>query len=240
MLAGGLSPYHAAVLALLSRQPRISVVVVGANDGKINDPLFELIRSSLYDRVNVLLVEPQKGLLPILEENYDFVPAKRVVNCAVGETSNLRLFTVKEEYWNSVKARYAKGWPAYRAPTGVASATREHLVGWVSKHLRGYHPDDVIEEILVPSKNLGAILREQAFPEQIDVLQIDVEGNDDTIIYNANLPVSRPAIIHFEIAHLPPARKLELGLYLSQQGYEITEMGYDCLAIRQQPLEADG
>lgn len=233
-----LSPYHATVLTLLTRKPNISVVVVGANDGKINDPLFELVRTSISERVRLLLVEPQQNLIELLQDNYGFVQRKSIVNCAVGERGAMSLFTVKQSYWNSVKAPYGKTWPGYRAPSGVASTSKAHVDAWVRKYLKGYRPDEVIQEVLVPSKPLGDVLREQLFPTQIDVLQIDVEGNDDQVIYNSNLPEARPAVIHFETKHLSLEKETALKNFLFRQGYATAQVGHgDCIAIRQHPLE---
>lgn len=233
-----LTLYHATVLTLLTRKPNISVVVVGANDGKINDPLFELVRTSISERVRLLLVEPQQNLIELLQYNYDFVQRKAIVNCAVGERGAVSLFTVKQSYWNSVKAPYAKTWPGYRAPSGVASTSKAHVVAWVRRYLKGYRVDEVIQEVLVPSRPLGDVLEEQSFPTQIDVLQIDVEGNDDQVIYNSDLSKARPAVIHFETKHLSLEKEKALKNFLSRKGYATAQVGHgDCLAIRQHPLE---
>lgn len=234
--SSGTNPYHAAVLALLARKPTISVVVVGANDGKINDPLFDLVKSSLSERVSMLLVEPQRELIPILQRNYDFVENKQVVNCAVGPDGCVGLFTIRQDYWKLVDAPYAKAWPIHRAPTGVASTNKAHVVKWASQYLRGYNPETVITELFVDRRPLCDILEAQGILKQIDVLQIDVEGSDDSVIYSSDLPNSRPALIHFELGHLSSARKRGLLEYLSRHGYENIRIGMDCLAIRQQPL----
>ena len=96
--------------------------------------------------------------------------------------------------------------------------------------------DDVIAEILVPCLPLRTILKDEALPEQIDVLQIDAEGNDDHVIYQCGLSESRPSIIHFETKHLPSPRKDALETYLSEHGYRMSRVGNDCLAIRQHAL----
>lgn len=225
------SPYHTAILTLLARKDCIHIVVVGANDGKINDPIYELIRAKLSERVRLLLVEPQTSLIPIIEQNYDFLPSKRVVNCAIGADGELKLYTVKEAYWERLDVPYARGWPAYRGPTGVTSANKDHLVGWLKNYFGDHDPDDVIETIRVPCKPLTRVLHEEDFPEQIDLLQVDVEGNDDVVIYNADLAHTRPALVFFESHNLNPERARRLDEHLAAQGYGAFRMGGDTLAI---------
>lgn len=55
--------------ALLAAQGRIHVVQVGANDGAVNDPLHEFLMKH-RERTEVLLIEPQPYLIPILADNY--------------------------------------------------------------------------------------------------------------------------------------------------------------------------
>ncbi len=227
----GPSPYHTGILSMLARKDLIHIVVVGANDGKINDPIYELIRTKLAERVRLLLVEPQTSLIPIIEQNYDFLPSKRVVNCAIGKEGELELYTIKENYWERLDVPYAKGWPAYRAPTGVTSANKEHLIGWLRKYLGDHDTDDVIEIIRVPCRPLSRVLQEEDFPEEIDLLQIDVEGNDDVVIYNADLAHTRPALIFFESHSLNPERTQRLDEHLAANGYGTFRMGGDTLAI---------
>jgi FkbM family methyltransferase len=227
----GPSPYHTGILSMLARKDHINIVVVGANDGKINDPIYELIRTKLAQRVRLLLVEPQTSLIPIIEQNYDFLPSKRLVNCAIGEEGELELYTIKKEYWGRLDVPYARGWPAYRAPTGVTSANKKHLVGWLKTYLGDHDPDDVIEIIRVPSKPLTRVLHEENFPEQIDILQVDVEGNEDIAIFSADLARTRPAIVFFESKHIASERAQRLNEYLAAQGYKTFRMGGDTLAI---------
>ena len=227
------SPYHTGILTLLAQKDCIHIVVVGANDGKINDPIYELIRDKLSERVKLLLVEPQTSLLPIIEKNYAFLPSKRVVNCAIGEDGKINLYTIKEAYWERLEGRvpYAKGWPAYRAPTGVTSTNKENLVDFVRSYLFDHEPNDVIEAIRVPCKTLTRVLHEEDFPERIDLLQIDVEGNDDVVIYSADLDRTRPALVFFESKLLAPDRAQRLEEHLSAHGYGTFQMGDDTLAI---------
>lgn len=66
------SAYECAMYALLSEIRTLNVVPVGANDGVINDPLYEFLHSN-KDRTKVVLIEPQKYLTEILKKTTHFI-----------------------------------------------------------------------------------------------------------------------------------------------------------------------
>ena len=78
------TPYHTAVLALLAAKGHLNMVVVGANDGRINDPIYDLIRLVVKDRVSLTLIEPNRHLHPVLRENYSFLPTVTILGTAIG------------------------------------------------------------------------------------------------------------------------------------------------------------
>lgn len=226
-----LSHYHAAILGLSAAREVLNVVVVGANDGRINDPIYDLIRTKLVDRVNVLLIEPQPSLIPKIRENYAFLPEARIVNSAVGEEGYLDLHVVREEYWGKLDPPYAREWPSYRAPTGVTSANREHVVSWVRQHLQDGDPEAAVAKVSVPCASLSRILVEARFPSQIDILQIDVEGHEEVVIKSSDLAETRPAVIYFESKHLLSEQEAQVRQLLSSSGYITHSTGADILAI---------
>src|SRR5690606_3854332 len=123
---------------------------------------------------------PQQQLIPYLQENYHFHPNKHIVNAAVGQEGLMTLYGVKQKYWKELNVPYAteRGWPEYRAPTGVTSASKAHVATWLKKHLPKVETDDAIEEFAVPSHSLESILQEAGVEGPLDVLQIDTEGFD--------------------------------------------------------------
>jgi FkbM family methyltransferase len=227
-----LSAYQKAIVALSSRRSKLSVVQVGANDGAINDPLYPVMKM-LVDRTKVLLIEPQKSLLPYLSANYRFHPDATVHNGAVGLDRSLTLYAVKPEIWGELDLRYGKEWPAYRAPTGVTSADRSYVYAWLTKQYRGSRPvDDLIEQLIVPCSSLLPILQAYGWDDEIDVLQIDAEGFDDQVIYNSNIERTKPSIIHFEWKMLNGDKQNALRLHLEGHNFELVEQKGDMLAIR--------
>lgn len=227
------TPYEAALQTMLACRDRVRIVQVGANDGSINDPVYNFVKSA-PDRTDILLVEPHEDLIPYLRENYAFHPNATIFQGAVGPPGRLELYAVDRAYWRALKPiPYARNWPDYRAPTGVTSAKREHVHAWLKKHLRdSKDADRAIRSFQVSCMDIAGLLVETGIETEIDVLQIDAEGYDDTVIYNANLDTLKPRLINFESAHMPQDRLSALETYLHGQGYRVAKFDMDALAIR--------
>ena len=232
------SAYQNAMLALLSLKEHIKIVQVGANDGAINDPIYDFVHR-FRDRTRVLLIEPQKNLAGRLQENYMFHRNHTIFTGAIGPKGTLTIYSVKEPFWEHLSVPYAKDWPEFRAPTGRASTDREHVKEWLERYLDDTSKvDEAISVSSVPSIQLAALLNDVGWAEGIDVLQVDAEGADDQVIYNCNLERTRPKIIHFENSHLGEKRYQDLALFLEGLGYEISLQGRDALAIAVAAKEA--
>ena len=75
--------YNQALDNLIKSKGRLNIAVVGANDGKINDPIYRFVKQNV-DSTQVLLIEPFKPVVSFLEENYRFHPSHKIANCAIG------------------------------------------------------------------------------------------------------------------------------------------------------------
>lgn len=232
-LVWSLSAYHASILTLLANRSKIRVVVVGANDGKLNDPLFDLIQRIGPRRSQVILVEPQVHLHSYINDNFSFHDDVHVVAGAIGPRGLLQLHAVRPEYWCLSQPDYAVGWPEYRAPTGVTSTNRAQVVGWFKKWAKGsVDPEAAVETIDVPSRTLSEALDEFGLGPEVDVLQVDAEGFDDVVLFHADLGRTCPTVIRFEASHLSHERLSRLVSYLGSAGYSASVSGADIIAIR--------
>lgn len=229
------SSLDVAVAALLSEREEIRLVQVGANDGLYNDPIRPLFRRN-PDRMQLLLVEPQTSLIPVLRSTYADHPNVTIANCAVGAEGELLLYSIDPAEWSHCQPAYAAQWPIYRAPTGVTSTSREHVLGWLHKYYSGRRPiQDVVVARSVASKSLMTLLKEQDWPESIDVLQVDTEGYDDEVIRHSDIDLTTPALVNYEHMNLSDARRERLESFFRQSGYGLHRGTQDTMAIRTRP-----
>lgn len=221
--------------ALLAAQGRIRVVQVGANDGVFNDPLHDFL-VKYRDQTEVLLIEPQPYLIPILAANCKYHPAHHIENVAVGARGSLLMHSIDERYWHECAAPYADGWPAYRAPTGVTSNNREHVLRYLRRYYTGELPlDDLIVTYSTDCLPLDEVMDRAGFGSAVDVLQVDCEGFDDEVLYHSSLERLTPKLINFEETALSSERLTTLSGALTKLGYTLQSTGQDVLAIRDKP-----
>ena len=199
----------------------LNVVQVGANDGRHSDPIHRFLMDYRHC-TRALLIEPQPELITHLEASYAAHPRATVFNGAIGSGGDLVLHRIRPELWQDFRVSYQKGAPAYRAPSGLTSANRAHVVAAAARHLgKGTDADAAVEELRVPCIELAPLLQAQDFPGEVHVLQVDAEGADDQVLYACNIDTLRPSIINFESKHLPAQRKSDLYAFLAGFGYEL-------------------
>jgi FkbM family methyltransferase len=230
--------YEVALNCLLGNADKLILIVIGANDGVTNDPLFPFIRK-FPDRTRVTLVEPQPFLIPILESHYSFHKSCHIVNAAVGAGPTLTLYGIKRDYWRALKPGYAKRWPDYRAATGITSSSKAHVEDWIRRYFPNRRDlNQIIEPFHVPCAPLPDLLGQLNLASAIDVLQVDTEGADDLVIYACAIQTTQPRLIYFEADHLPGHRTRDLVAYLRGLGYFVILDGLNWLAIKNSPSAA--
>lgn len=207
------------LLGIMTCERMINIVQIGSNDGKHSDPIYRIIMDN-KDRSKVLLIEPQPEIIQYLKNNYSEHPRTSIYNGAVGENGYLSLHRIKPSYWDSFKAPYLKSAPTYRAPSGLASAKKEHVLNAAKKYLDNeIDVEDAIEEIKVPCKKLNNLLTEIKFPTNIHLLQVDAEGTDDKVLYSCDIEKLHPMIINYESMLLDNKKREKLDKYLFENGY---------------------
>jgi FkbM family methyltransferase len=216
----------------LAAKGRMNFVQIGANDGRINDPIFPFVMRN-KNATRILLIEPQREIVPFLRESYADHPDATIHEGAVGIGEVLVLFRVKPELWSSYNPPYMKDAPAYRVPSGFASSSIEHVRRHAEGNFRIDAPlEDCIEAISVPCATLHTLISRLPWVHDIDVLQIDAEGADDEVIYASDTDRLRPRLINYERTHLPEERRQRLDTFLTRQGYRILHWsGSDTAAI---------
>ena len=204
---------------------------VGANDGRLNDPIHPFIQRH-PNQTRLLLIEPQASVLPMLKENYAEHPSAIIVQCAIGKPGVSTLWTIKQGCWEDFHPSYLVLWPSYRAPTGLTSENRSYVESLIAKHYRGELPlEAVLGSFQIERRSLLDVLESSGFGFGVDLLQVDTEGSDDVVIMNSAIERLRPALINFESAHLSEPRMTAICEHLTSIGYEISDNGFDALAV---------
>lgn len=218
---------------LIAGRDMLNVVQVGANDGAHNDPIHAFLMEH-RQHTNALLIEPQPEIIPHLEAAYAEHPRVTLFNGAIGADQELILHRIRPALWGEFRATYMRGAPAYRAPSGLTSADRGHVLQAARKYLHGtVDAEDAVEAFAVPCRKLPQLLAETGFPTPIHLLQVDAEGADDEVIRACDVPGLRPAVINYESRHLPAARREALEALLTGEGYRLFHWHKsDTLAVR--------
>jgi FkbM family methyltransferase len=221
------------LLGALAAEGRLNVVQVGANDGSHSDPIHRFLMDHKQSST-VLLIEPQPEIIRHLEDAYADHPTASIYNGAIGTGERLVLHRIRPELWESFRVSYLKGAPAYRAPSGLTSGNRAHVVAAARRHLAGkVQAEEAVEELHVPCTELRPLLIGRSFPLALHLLQVDAEGVDDEVLYACNIDQLRPAIINFESKHLVGPRMAKLQAFLSGLGYTLFQWNKtDTVALR--------
>lgn len=205
---------------LLQRFPRLeglTFVQVGANDGRRFDPIHGFVRRYGWRGV---LVEPVPANFTRLKANYAGTPGLTFLRAAVDLARGRRTIYHLSEDTPPPVPEWA--W-------GLASFERSHLLGTVK--LQGWDVD-VIAETEVPSiiwEDVWTHLPAEA-GAACDVLVVDTEGYDITLLRAADLAARRPRLIHFEHAHIPRADRLDFYASLVGLGYDFASDTADTTA----------
>ena len=194
--------------------PEVRYLQVGAFDGISGDPIYPLIERH---GLRGILIEPQKDVFERLKTNYARFPNFRLVNAAIADhDGSSTLFRTKPG-----------AGPEWLGQ--IASFNRDVLMSH-SRKLSNL--ESVVESEQVRCLTFDTLFKEEA-TERVDLLQIDAEGFDAEILRLFDIPVRRPAIVHFEHIHLSAEDHEKAIALLVDQGYRVAASGTDTLAYLQ-------
>lgn len=198
---------------MFETNPRLTFIQVGAFDGTTQDPLRKYIATFGWRGV---LIEPQPAPARRLRELYSDHEGIVVVEAAIDRAPGLRTLF-------SVDAAKAPAWGR-----ALASFDREHLLKHA--HLIPGIADMITEET-VTCLPFAEVLH-HVHPGRLDLLQIDTEGADATVLALFPFEDLRPAIVHWEVHHLSRGQRAACLQRLSRFGYRFAESGsQDMLAV---------
>jgi FkbM family methyltransferase len=148
-------------------------VEVGAYDGETHSNtscLADLGWRGLY-------IEPIKSAYETCVERHRRNAEVSVVNCAIGDREGALDF-------------YVLG------SASSSSLERVQSAEWAPEELRR----SIAREVQVPQQTLDKLLEQQAIPPGFDLLVIDVEGSEDSVLRGTNLELWRPRLVIAELS----------------------------------------
>jgi FkbM family methyltransferase len=213
-----LEPLDLALAIYEARGEETTILQVGACDGTNSDPVHDhVIKGSRC----AILIEPNPFAFARLQKTYAGIPNVTLIQAAIGERDGeADLHRVKK----TAKMDSEVDWTLQ-----FASFSRTHVV----RH--GVKPDE-IERITVPCRSLSSLVAELGLTK-IDLLQIDAEGFDATVVRMALRLPMRPDCINFEHAHLRREDRQPLFDLLKAYGYLLGYDSWNILAVQKPLLE---
>lgn len=216
------------------------IVQIGSNDGFFFDPLFFTLRN-LGWKTEILLVEAQSDLMPTLQNTYNFHQKATFANEVVSDGANKDFYSFKPEYYQYYNAKLQEqGYfigadiQDYMSPSGVASLHREVIL----KHYNEFFDnkdlsfEDVINVENMPTITLENLLSKYEFSSDIDLLCMNVQGEEINILENSNWDLIKPNMIFFEYAHNTKEEQKRIKKLLLAKGYKLEELTW----VRQELL----
>ena len=211
--------FEMAVRFGLSIRPNLFFLQIGANDGRMDDPVFLLV---LRYRLSGLLVEPMPDAFRQLRQNYAGQDQLLFENCAVDVCNGQRtLYRVQSRIYEDERA------------DGVAGFLRPALLQNRSV-LPGLEKN--LESITVKTMSMESLLEKHRVAT-VDILIVDTEGYDYEIVKLALSAGLRPSIVYYEHVHLSPVDQDACQRLLADYGYRFSNAGQNTLAIG--PLISD-
>ena len=202
----------------LGKNKYIFLIQIGANDGKMSDPIHRFITRN-HDKLRGILIEPMKDAFEQLSFNYRKYPNFTAINVAIHNSE-------KEMTLYRVDPKKIKKLPEWAK--GIASFNKDH-------HKLSNTPADCIIPEKVQCISFDELLKRHQIT-RIDLLQMDTEGYDSEIILNINFDIIKPSIIRFEhgLQHRIMSKETFLRVVdvLHKNGYEVVIEKYNATAYQ--------
>lgn len=195
-------------------QPKLAVQV-GANDGSGSDPFVDLIER--YPDMEVILVEPLDPAFSALRRKYEGDSRVKVFQVAIDSTTGSKpIYRVSSR--NPDNHRFSE-------LASFDRATIEKQIDRIRKAGAQIIQEDV-KTICVPD------FLEQIGTTEIDVLQVDAEGYDASIVSQFLDAGVFPTVINFEHVHLTGRDDSNCIRKLRGCFYKLVRCGRDTIAMR--------
>jgi FkbM family methyltransferase len=205
-----------AIHDLMSHEPDIFFLQIGAHDGLSGDPIHDYVRKYHWKG---LLVEPQPAVFEKLQANYAWAPQLLFENSAIAPSDG----TLQLHCFENASAE---------DHASMLASTRKYYLTLNGDGHRG-----TIKTISVPALTLGSLLEKHEV-KRVNLLQIDTEAFDFEIIKMIDFKRIKPEIIHFENNFFNRRQKSECARILGEQNYALLSLGIDTIAYLQPVRDA--
>lgn len=190
-----------------------TIVQIGAFDGVVCDPIRDFIKK--YG-LKALLVEPQPDICEKLVASYAGSPNVLFENAAISDRDG-----------ETILHRFKK---TENTPHIAGALASLHLNQLINNH---HEMEGETEAIPTRLLTVDSLMKKHGL-KSIDLLQIDTEGHDWSIIQSIDFNAVKPAIIHFEITLLSESDQTAAIEHLASLGYSVIWYGTaDLLAFLQ-------
>ena len=203
----------------------LSFIQIGANDGKMNDPIyqFNVDNKSVVDGY---VLEPLPDMFKKLMENYKSCPNVKPINLAIHATETEMILHRVKPGLESEAPQFAQG---------VASFDEAH---WKKT---GVVPSaEFIEQVKVKCVSWINFIKSNDIDE-VDLLLIDTEGYDYEILMSIDFKTLQPKMIRFEHGVrngvMSPENFTTVCSHLNSFGYQIIAESYDATAYLLDPKD---
>ena len=202
---------------------RATFLYIGANDGLRSDPIRYFI---VRDQWQGILVEPLPDVFLSLKSNFSYLKKSRLVfvNAAISSdnSANLSFWTFDDKFLNTLNPEERINY------LRKSSFDRNHVRQFLDLNKLS---EDVLMEIRVPCLTVSALVREYWNSDPINLIVMDAEGHEASIIPSIDFKEINPEGIYFESHNLGP-NKARVYDHLKQNGYHVYEVGGDSIALQ--------
>jgi len=204
---------------LIEKKKIKKVIQVGANDGKSDDFLFKFLIQGL----EAILIEPIDDAFKKLEVNCKSLNKVQCLNKAIDITNHeKKIFTIDLNYSDYYKRKYNDNNVDWLSV--LSSFDKKHLI----KH--GIKKNHII------SKKISCITFQKLIEDfdynDLDLLIVDTEGYDCTLINNFIDTINLKPLIIFEWIHAKDSEIIKLLDKLKYKNYYFIKIGRDLICYQ--------
>jgi FkbM family methyltransferase len=207
----------------------MTLIQIGAHDGKMADPVFPFIGRGTWCG---MMVEPHPVYFTELQRRHSERPGLTLFNLAVStEAGSFELFHMNE----TARSRYPRG------IRGCASLDRDRMLDALrrgSRRKRIKVRDDDIASTIVQTQRLDVLLP-QAGLDRADLLVIDVEGHEIAVLGSFDITRLDLKMAIVECNGQNAVEEQDIAKHLTHAGLTVFRVGEDLLGVHPNTMTTD-